>query len=121
MTSDLKPEYHRGRIADPQPGGRRRRHRPAAPDGDIIADYVGSSRDDRFAESARYVRSYPGELPLLAGLLAQIFTPVQIIAGRRPADPVRPIGRITPVRLVRRAAERAAGESLEIVRRFRPL
>ena len=37
---------------------------------------------DRFAEAARYVRSYPEQLPLLAGLLPQIFTPVQIITGR---------------------------------------
>ena len=62
---------------------------PAAPDGDIIADYVESSRGDRFAESARYVRSYPEDLPLLAGLLPQIFTPVQIIAGRN--DPIVPV------------------------------
>ena len=42
---------------------------PAAPVGDIIADYVESNMGDRFAESARYVRSYPQQLPLLAGLL----------------------------------------------------
>jgi len=62
---------------------------PAAPAGDIIADYVESSRGDRFAESARYVRSYPEQLPLLAGLLPQIFTPVQIITGR--TDPIVPV------------------------------
>jgi pimeloyl-ACP methyl ester carboxylesterase len=44
---------------------------------------------DRFAESARYVRSYPEQLPLLAGLLPQIFIPVQIIAGGR--DPLVPV------------------------------
>jgi pimeloyl-ACP methyl ester carboxylesterase len=44
---------------------------------------------DRFAESARYVRSYPGQLPLLAGLLPRIFTPVQIIAGGQ--DPIVPV------------------------------
>jgi len=62
---------------------------PAAPVGDIIADYVESSRGDRFAESARYVRSYPEQLPLLADLLPQIFTPVQIITGR--TDPIVPV------------------------------
>jgi pimeloyl-ACP methyl ester carboxylesterase len=62
---------------------------PAAPAGDIVADYVESNMGDRFAESARYVRSYPEQLPLLAGLLPQIFTPVQIIAGGR--DPVVPV------------------------------
>jgi pimeloyl-ACP methyl ester carboxylesterase len=62
---------------------------PDAPAADIIADYVESSRGDRFAESARYVRSYPEQLPLLAGLLPQIFTPVQIITGRN--DPIVPV------------------------------
>lgn len=62
---------------------------PDAPAGDIIADYVESSRGDRFAESARYVRSYPEQLPLLADLLPQIFTPVQIITGRN--DPIVPV------------------------------
>ena len=59
---------------------------PAAPASDIIADYIESNRGDRFAESARYLRSYPEQLPLLAGLLPGIFTPVQIITGRR--DPL---------------------------------
>jgi pimeloyl-ACP methyl ester carboxylesterase len=62
---------------------------PAAPAADIIADYVESSRGDRFAESARYVRSYPEQLPILAGLLPRIFTPVQIITGRH--DPIVPV------------------------------
>ena len=62
---------------------------PDAPARDIIADYVESSRGDRFAESARYVRSYPEQLPLLADLLPQIFTPVQIITGRN--DPIVPV------------------------------
>jgi pimeloyl-ACP methyl ester carboxylesterase len=56
---------------------------PAAPSADIVADYVESNMGDRFAESARYVRSYPEQLPLLAGLLPRIFTPVQIITGRK--------------------------------------
>ena len=44
-------------------------------------DYLASYQGNRFAESVRYLRSYPAELPVLAGLLPQIDTPVQIIAG----------------------------------------
>ncbi len=44
-------------------------------------DYLASYQGDRFAESVRYLRSYPAELPVLARLLPQIDTPVQIIAG----------------------------------------
>jgi pimeloyl-ACP methyl ester carboxylesterase len=47
-----------------------------APDG--LDCYDG----DRFAESVRYVRKYPEELPQLAELLPQITTPVTIINGR---------------------------------------
>jgi pimeloyl-ACP methyl ester carboxylesterase len=47
----------------------------------IRDDYLASYQGDRFAESVRYLRSYPAELPVLAGLLPQIDTPVQIIAG----------------------------------------
>ncbi len=49
---------------------------------DIRADYLACYDGDRFAESMRYVRSYPQELPVLAGLLPRIATPVTIIAGR---------------------------------------
>ena len=44
-------------------------------------DYLASYQGSRFAESVRYLRSYPAELPVLTGLLPQIDTPVQIIAG----------------------------------------
>jgi pimeloyl-ACP methyl ester carboxylesterase len=44
-------------------------------------DYLASYAGDRFAESMRYVRTYPKQLPLLAGLLPGIRTPVQIIQG----------------------------------------
>jgi len=44
-------------------------------------DYLASYQGNRFAGSARYLRSYPAELPVLAGLLPRIVTPVQIIAG----------------------------------------
>jgi pimeloyl-ACP methyl ester carboxylesterase len=44
-------------------------------------DYLASYQGSRFAESVRYLRSYPAELPVLTRLLPQIDTPVQIIAG----------------------------------------
>ena len=47
----------------------------------IRDDYLASYQGDRFAESLRYLRSYPADLPVLAGLLPRIDTPVQIIAG----------------------------------------
>jgi pimeloyl-ACP methyl ester carboxylesterase len=49
---------------------------------EIRADYLACYDGDRFAESMRYVRSYPEELPELAELLPRIATPVTIINGR---------------------------------------
>jgi pimeloyl-ACP methyl ester carboxylesterase len=49
---------------------------------DIRADYLDCYDGDRFAESMRYVRRYPEELPELAELLPQITTPVTIVNGR---------------------------------------
>ena len=48
-------------------------------------DYLASFKGDRFAESIRYVQSYPTELEALRDVLLQIQTPVQIISGRRDA------------------------------------
>ncbi len=48
----------------------------------IRADYLACYDGDRFAESMRYVRRYPEELPVLAELLPQISTPVTIINAR---------------------------------------
>ena len=48
----------------------------------IRADYLACYDGDRFAESMRYVRAYPEELPVLAGLLPQTTVPVTIINGR---------------------------------------
>jgi pimeloyl-ACP methyl ester carboxylesterase len=56
---------------------------------EIRADYVECYAGDRFAESIRYVRAYPDELPELAKLLPGIDTPVTIINGRY--DPVVPL------------------------------
>jgi len=72
-----------GAAAWPPQAGRTLEEMIDAPDG-------GAARpQDRAAGTARYLRSYPGELPLLAGLLPEVFTPVQIIAGRN--DPVVPV------------------------------
>jgi pimeloyl-ACP methyl ester carboxylesterase len=49
----------------------------------VREDYLSSYDGDRFVESMRYVRSYPTELPVLRDLLAEIRTPVRIIAGGR--------------------------------------
>ena len=46
-------------------------------------DYLLSYEGERFAESMRYVQTYPTELPVLRDLLPTIQTPVQIFAGRR--------------------------------------
>jgi pimeloyl-ACP methyl ester carboxylesterase len=48
-------------------------------------DYLASFEGDRFAESIRYVQSYPTELEALRAVLPQVQTPVQIISGRRDA------------------------------------
>jgi pimeloyl-ACP methyl ester carboxylesterase len=47
----------------------------------VREDYLSAYEGDRFVESMRYVRAYPTELPILAELLRQIETPVQIIGG----------------------------------------
>ena len=47
----------------------------------VQEDYLSSYEGNRFAESMRCLRLYPAYLPVLAGLLPQIQTPVQIIAG----------------------------------------
>jgi pimeloyl-ACP methyl ester carboxylesterase len=47
------------------------------------ADYLASYAGERFAESMRYVRTYPEQLPVLSDLLPTIAIPVLIIAGAR--------------------------------------
>jgi pimeloyl-ACP methyl ester carboxylesterase len=70
----LGPEY------DAIPGG-------ALP-AEVRADYLESYAGNRFVESARYVRTYPTELPKLAERLRSIETPVQIVSARD--DPMVP-------------------------------
>jgi pimeloyl-ACP methyl ester carboxylesterase len=52
----------------------------------VRQDYLASYQGNRFAESLRYLRSYPAELPVLAELLPRIATPVLIIAGARDTE-----------------------------------
>ncbi len=49
---------------------------------DVHEDYVSAYDLGRFAESARFVRHYPEQNPVLRDLLPSITTPTQIIAGR---------------------------------------
>jgi pimeloyl-ACP methyl ester carboxylesterase len=49
---------------------------------DVHEDYVSAYDLGRFAESARFVRHYPEQNPVLRNLLPTITTPTQILAGR---------------------------------------
>lgn len=61
---------------------------PREQEPEIWDDYVTSYEGGRFAESARYVRSYPAQLPVLADLLPAVRTPAHIISGAN--DPLVP-------------------------------
>jgi pimeloyl-ACP methyl ester carboxylesterase len=57
----------------------------AAPSGsepEVHEDYVSAYDLGRFAESARFVRTYPEQNPVLRDLLPSVTTPTQIVAGR---------------------------------------
>lgn len=49
---------------------------------EVHEDYVSAYDLGRFAESARFVRHYPEQNPMLRDLLPSITTPSQIVAGR---------------------------------------
>src|SRR5215470_5694802 len=55
---------------------------PADSEPEIHEDYVSAYDLGRFAESARFVRHYPEQNPVLQDLLPTITTPAQIVAGR---------------------------------------
>ena len=79
------PDREQYRTIDPRQivaGALRGIERYPLPDA-VREDYLSAYDGDRIAESMRYVRAYPAELPVLAELLPQIRTPVQIIAGAR--------------------------------------
>ena len=58
----------------------------------IREDYLTSYEGDRFAESTRFVRAYPGDLSVLRDLLPEIQLPVQLISGRH--DPLVPLANV---------------------------
>jgi pimeloyl-ACP methyl ester carboxylesterase len=74
---------------------------------DIRADYLDCYDGDRFAESMRYARRYPEELPELAELLPRIPTPVTIITGRGD--------RVVPLANAEFLDERLPDSRLEII------
>jgi pimeloyl-ACP methyl ester carboxylesterase len=74
---------------------------------DIRADYLECYAGDRFAESMRYVRRYPQELPELAELLPQITTPVTLINGRHD--------RVVPLANAEFLAERLPRSRLAVI------
>jgi pimeloyl-ACP methyl ester carboxylesterase len=55
---------------------------PSASEPEVHEDYVSAYDLGRFAESARFVRTYPRQNPVLHDLLPSINTPTQIVAGR---------------------------------------
>jgi pimeloyl-ACP methyl ester carboxylesterase len=55
---------------------------PSDTEPDVHEDYVSAYDLGRFAESARFVRHYPDQNPVLRDLLPAITTPAQILAGR---------------------------------------
>src|SRR4249919_683694 len=59
-----------------EPGG------PRGSEPEVHEDYVSAYDLGRFAESARFVRTYPEQNPVLHDLLPSITTPTQIVAGR---------------------------------------
>ena len=54
----------------------------SATEPEVHEDYVSAYDLGRFAESARFVRHYPEQNPMLRDLLPSIMTPTQILAGR---------------------------------------
>jgi pimeloyl-ACP methyl ester carboxylesterase len=55
---------------------------PSVSEPEVHEDYVSAYDLGRFAESARFVRHYPEQNPVLRDLLPTITTPTQIVAGR---------------------------------------
>jgi pimeloyl-ACP methyl ester carboxylesterase len=87
---------------------------------DVHEDYVSAYDLGRFAESARFVRHYPEQNPVLGDLLPTITTPAQIVAGRdddlvpwsnnQYLHDVLPNSEIHPLDAGHFAWEQAAGE-----------
>ena len=62
---------------------------PRAQEPEVWEDYVSAYENGRFAESTRYVRSYPQQLPVLRDLLPRIRVPVHVFASAD--DPLVPV------------------------------
>jgi pimeloyl-ACP methyl ester carboxylesterase len=62
---------------------------PRAQEPDVWEDYVSAYENGRFAESTRYVRSYPAQLQVLQAELPVLGVPVRIFAA--DADPLVPV------------------------------
>jgi len=73
----------------------------------VLEDYVASYQGNRLADSMRYVRAYPADLPVLAHLLPQIRTPTRIIAGAYDTT--------VPLANAEFMAERLPGSRLDIL------
>ena len=54
----------------------------SATEPEVHEDYVSAYDLGRFAESARFVRHYPEQNPVLHDLLPSIITPTLVVAGR---------------------------------------
>jgi pimeloyl-ACP methyl ester carboxylesterase len=83
---------------------------PVAPrelEPDVWEDYVSGYENGRFAQSTRYVRSYPDQLQLLQAVLPTIRVPVRVFAA--DMDP------LVPVSNGRYLAERIPGSELTIL------
>jgi pimeloyl-ACP methyl ester carboxylesterase len=93
---------------------------PSDTEPDVHEDYVSAYDLGRFAESARFVRHYPDQNPVLRDLLPAITTPAQILAGRdddlvpwsnnQYLDEVLPHSEIHPLDAGHFAWEQAPGE-----------
>jgi pimeloyl-ACP methyl ester carboxylesterase len=81
----LAPDLDRFRAVDPRAivGSALETIEGYQPPPEVREDYLESYEGDRFAESMRYARAYPDELPQLADRLPEINAPALIIAGRR--------------------------------------
>jgi pimeloyl-ACP methyl ester carboxylesterase len=55
---------------------------PSASEPEVHEDYVSAYDLGRFADSARFVRHYPEQDPVVRDLLPTITTPTQVVAGR---------------------------------------
>jgi pimeloyl-ACP methyl ester carboxylesterase len=83
---------------------------PVAPRGqepDVWEDYVSAYENGRFAQSTRYVRSYPEQLPLLRDVLPEVRVPVRVFGATD--DPLVPLSN------ARYLADRVPGSELTIL------